>query len=178
MVESREKLVDQETGASELGPAAFVRSELFGRTFREGMQLVEETANYLDGDGRKASSDLSREAALSYASASMRLTTQLMQIASWLLVLRAVREGDMTLQEAADPKYRLTKAENNAEQAVVEGLPSNLVQLIELSDQLFSRIFRLDTDLFISPARDDAAAPRTDAAGQQRALLQAFGRNS
>ncbi|HRL24321.1 MAG TPA: DUF1465 family protein, partial [Brevundimonas diminuta] len=38
----------------------FARSELFERTFREGMELVEETAAYLDGDGRQDSRLLSR----------------------------------------------------------------------------------------------------------------------
>ena len=40
--------------------AGFVQSEVFARTFQEGMALVEETANYLDGDGRAASKALSR----------------------------------------------------------------------------------------------------------------------
>ena len=85
----------------------FARSELFDRTFREGMELVEDTAAYLDGDGRRESKLLSRATALAYASESMSLTTRLMQIASWLLVQRAVREGDMTPEAAADPRYRM-----------------------------------------------------------------------
>ena len=32
--------------------ARFTDSEQFEKTFREGMGLVEETANYLDGEGR------------------------------------------------------------------------------------------------------------------------------
>ena len=38
----------------------------------------------------------------------MRLTTQLMQVASWLLVQRAVREGDMAATEACDDRYRVS----------------------------------------------------------------------
>ena len=75
----------------------FARSELFDRTFREGMELVEETAAYLDGEGRRDSKMLSRAAALAYAAESMKLTTRLMQIASWLLVQRAVREISVRL---------------------------------------------------------------------------------
>ena len=60
----------------------FARSELFDRTFREGMELVEETAAYLDGEGRRDSKMLSRAAPLAYAAESMKLTTRLMQIAS------------------------------------------------------------------------------------------------
>ena len=59
----------------------FAASELFDRTFQEGMELVEETAAYLDGAGRHESKRLSRSAALAYASESMRLTTRLMQLA-------------------------------------------------------------------------------------------------
>src|SRR5581483_9954144 len=85
----------------------FAKSELFQRTFQEGMDLVEETASYLDGSGRQASKLLSRSAALAYAAESMRLTTRLMQVASWLLVQRAVREGDMAAEAAQDASYRL-----------------------------------------------------------------------
>ena len=59
----------------------FTASELFDRTFREGMELVEAAATYLDGPGRQQSKLLSRNAALAYAGESMRLTTRLMQVA-------------------------------------------------------------------------------------------------
>src|SRR5690348_3818399 len=85
----------------------FAASELFERTFQEGMDLVEETAAYLDGAGRQDSKLLSRNAALAYASESMRLTTRLMQVASWLLVQRAVREGDMPPEAACQESYRV-----------------------------------------------------------------------
>ena len=64
---------------------SFVHSDAFKALFQEGMELVEETAAYLDGAGREESRHLSRQASLAYASESMRLTTRLMQIASWLL---------------------------------------------------------------------------------------------
>lgn len=150
----------------------FVQSELFARTFREGMALVEETANYLDGEGRDASKELPRETALSYAGASMRLTTQLMQIASWLLVLRAVREGEMGAGEASDAKYRLIPGEAASVKFKSDGLPDRLVGLIDAAHQLYNRISRLDRELFTGEA---APAEKNDAAAQQRALLKAFG---
>lgn len=164
--------------AAEKGPSGnsgamtFVQSEVFARTFREGMSLVEETANYLDGDGRDASKSLSRSAALSYAGASMRLTTQLMQIASWLLVLRAVREGDMSVSEACEGKYRLGSRERAPADLLSGELPNKLLSLIDGAAQLYDRISRLDMDLFTN-----SKSPTTgrDAAAQQRALLDAFG---
>lgn len=153
------------------GADNFVQSELFARTFREGMALVEETANYLDGEGRDASKQLPRESALSYAGASMRLTTQLMQIASWLLVLRAVREGEMVLGEASDAKYRLNASETISTRHKAEGLPERLVTLIDSAQQLYSRISRLDRELFVGSVDTEE---KNDAAAQQRALLKAF----
>ncbi len=155
------------------GAATFVQSELFARTFREGMGLVEETANYLDGEGRTASKSLPRDAALSYAGASMRLTTLLMQIASWLLVLRAVREGEMALTEASDQKYRLDASTEWRSDFHSEGLPEALVALMEATHQLYERISRLDADLF---SAGESRMRESDAAGQQRALLRAFGK--
>lgn len=156
---------------NETGAATFVQSELFARTFREGMALVEETASYLDGEGRTASKELSRDAAMSYAGASMRLTTQLMQIASWLLVLRAVREDEMSLIEASEPKYRLESTTTSNNDYEFAGLPDKLMLLIENTRQLYSRISRLDADIF-APKQEQEQG---DVALQHRALLEAFG---
>jgi regulator of CtrA degradation len=51
-------------------------SAQFKTLYAEGMALVEETANYLDGPGRTASKALPRLAAVLYAAESMRLTTR------------------------------------------------------------------------------------------------------
>src|ERR1700721_4895176 len=75
-------------------------SVAFKDLFREGMTLVEEAASYLDGPGREESRVLPRPAALAYSTESMRLTTRLMQVASWLLLQRAVNEGELTSSEA------------------------------------------------------------------------------
>ncbi|RZO65339.1 MAG: DUF1465 family protein [Parvularculaceae bacterium] len=163
------------TNSAETGPEAFVKSEVFARTFKEGMALVEETANYLDGDGRSASKALSQSAALSYAGASMRLTTQLMQIASWLLVLRAVRDGDMEISEAWEAKYRLAAREPAPKEIQsTKELPSVLLALSAASSQLYSRISRLDADLFSKSEKGEGQ--QGDAAAQLRTLHEAFGR--
>jgi regulator of CtrA degradation len=150
---------------------AFTGSALFEKTFDEGMALVEETARYLDGNGREESRGLPRKAAMLYAGESMRVTTRLMQAASWLLVQRAVHDGDMEADAASSERYRLGSKEiclgKSAEG--VETLPSVLQDLLEKSDNLYRRIARLDDVLFGNPA------PAAGARGQQDALAQAFG---
>ena len=132
----------------------FTASELFAKTFREGMDMVEETAAYLDGPGRQDSKKLGRNDALIYASQSMRLTTRLMQVASWLLVQRALKEGEMSGAEARAEKYRLVP-ENQDDSANTEplahhaaSLPALLLDLLARSEKLYERIVRLDRSLY------------------------------
>ena len=149
----------------------FTASALFERTFEEGMALVEETARYLDGRGREEARDLPRKAALLYAGESMRVTTRLMQAASWLLVQRAVQEGDMRADEAGSDRYRLGSKEIcfGGSTAAIEILPGTLQDLLARSDNLYRRLARLDDILY--QKRKTASAVRTHIAR----LHQAFG---
>jgi regulator of CtrA degradation len=140
----------------------FARSELFERTFQEGMELVEETATYLDGAGRQESKLLSRNAALAYASESMRLTTRLMQVASWLLVQRAVREGDMAPTAACEDRYRLAAEEiclGAADEAAEEDLPPGLTVLLDRSERLYERVRHLDRRMYVEGTDTEAPHP-------------------
>lgn len=140
----------------------FARSELFERTFQEGMALVEETAGYLDGEGRQESKLLSRNAALAYAAQSMRLTTRLMQVASWLLVQRAVREGDMAPAAACEDRYRLNADEPKA---AVDGggdatdIPRGLALLADRAERLYDRVRHLDRRMYVEGPEAPAANP-------------------
>ena len=60
----------------------------------------------MDQDGRNPNS-FYRSSALAYATESMRLTTRLMQLASWLLLHRAVKEGEMSLAQANKEKAKV-----------------------------------------------------------------------
>jgi len=127
-------------------------SPAFGTLFREGMDLVEETAAYLDGPGRTEAKALERSVSLSYATESMRLTTRLMQLASWLLLHRAVKEGEMTLHQAnrEKTKVKLTAADPGPDD-VIEKLPERLQDLVARSMALQSKVRRLDVTIH-SPA--------------------------
>ena len=134
----------------------FTNSAAFGVLFREGMDLVEETAAYLDGPGRQESKKLARSAALAYATESMRLTTRLMQLASWLLLHRAVKEGEMSLAQAnkEKAKVKLSVSEMSDEENI-KLVPQQLRSLIERSKALQLAIRRLDATMHATadPAR-------------------------
>lgn len=152
----------------------FATSEMFSRLFKDGMAMVEETAAYLDGPGRSESRVLPRKVALAYAGESMRLTTRLMQVASWLLVQRAIKEGEMTPEEAADEKYRLTAHEvcRGRPMDASDLLPQRLIELLDLSEKIYERIDRLDVSMFRNPSRRDRVSTVTKQISQ---LEAAFG---
>ncbi|MEM6666909.1 MAG: DUF1465 family protein [Pseudomonadota bacterium] len=128
----------------------FAESGQFREFFREGMALVEETADYLDGAGRAESKLLERPAALLYASESMRLTTRLMQLASWLLLQRAVNDGEMTQEQAEREKAKvsLETLAPNADDPAFTNLPLGLLDLITRSQGLQARVQKIDAFLF------------------------------
>jgi regulator of CtrA degradation len=134
-------------------------SQAFSNLFRDGMALVEETATYLDGPGRQDSKKLDRNAALAYATESMRLTTRLMQLASWLLLHRAVKEGEMSLAQAnkEKAKVKLSAIDNDDDNYKV--LPERLRGLIDRSRRLHGAVRRLDVTMHAKPA---AASGRPD----------------
>lgn len=150
---------------------SFTDSAMFDRTFDEGMSLVEETARYLDGKGREEARVLPRKAAMLYAGESMRVTTRLMQAASWLLVQRAVRDGDMERDDAMNERYRLGSREICLGRCGEDTapLPVELQELLVRSDRLYRRIARLDDILF-----GESTFAVTGARAQQDVLSQAF----
>ena len=132
-------------------------SAAFGTLFREGMDLVEETASYLDGDGRNEAKALERSVSLTYATESMRLTTRLMQLASWLLLHRAVKEGEMTLSQAnrEKTKVKLSAADPSPNDMLLK-LPQQLQDLIARSMALQAKVRRLDITIH-APASDQVS---------------------
>lgn len=68
----------------------------FERLYEETMRLIEETASYIDTEGKQVSCSLPKDISRLYAREAVFLSTRLMQIASRLFLLRAKREGDMS----------------------------------------------------------------------------------
>ena len=164
-----------EKRATEAGAVSFserlANSQVFAALFRDGMALVEETASYLDGAGRTVSKKLERSAALVYATESMRLTTRLMQLASWLLLHRAVKEGEMTLAQASKEKSKVRLAACDPGDAKsVALLPTRLRELIARSTKLQAEVRRLDATMHAPPPVKIAAGNPVE---RQLGLLKA-----
>src|SRR5687767_6032312 len=153
-------------------------SAAFGTLFREGMDLVEETAAYLDGVGRTEAKALDRSVSLTYATESMRLTTRLMQLASWLLLHRAVKEGEMTLSQANKEKAKVKLAAGEpGDSDTVKLLPERLRLLIDRSKKLNDQVRRLDANIYAPPLAPDRPKPGNPVERQLGLLKAAFERD-
>ena len=167
------------TGVTVSFAERYAASEQFDAIFKEGMALVETTAAYLDGSGRKAAKALSPALAALYATESMRLTTRLLELASWLLVRRSLKTGEITLDEARVKRRRIRLAVigRPAHTKGFTELPQGLQDLVEQSIALNDRIYQIDRALEAPVSR--VVEPATNPVAQQiERLTQAFpGRN-
>ena len=157
---------------------SFTDSAMFDRTFDEGMSLVEETAAYLDGNGRAASKVLPRMASVLYAAESMRLTTRLMQMASWLLLQRAVNNGEMSRDQvlAEKTKVRLDGFNVDRNAPGWNDLPESFRDLVERSLRLQNRVALLDREIY-RPSETIVPDNQNSVKAQLSLLQTAFGLN-
>jgi regulator of CtrA degradation len=138
-----------------------VFSDSFKPLYNEGMSLVEQTAEYLDGPGRAEARKLSRQAATLYAAESMRLTTRLMQIASWLLLQRAANSGEMTRDQVAIEKSKVRLDTASAPEGA-DGwteLPDAFLSLVRQSLSLQNLVRRMDEEIYGGQAGSDSGLP-------------------
>lgn len=156
----------------------FAQSDQFDAIFKEGMALVERTAAYLDGPGRKEAKTLKAPLTLVYATESMRLTTRLLELASWLLIRRGVKDGELTATEAEARRGRVKLQPIGRPSHVkhFDDLPDGLRKLIEASILLNERILKLDQAINMREATPaTAASPITDQVSRIRAAFSVVG---
>jgi regulator of CtrA degradation len=170
-----------ERGLNTVSFAGHVASSTqFKSLYAEGMGLVEETASYLDGVGRQASKVLPRMASVLYAAESMRLTTRLMQMASWLLLQRAVNNGEMSRDQVLSEKNKVRLDSFNVDKTAPgwNDLPEAFRDLIERSLRLQNRIALLDREIYRPQEVQTFEPGNQNSVQAQLSLLQtAFGNN-
>ena len=154
-----------------------VFSQSFKPLYDEGMRLVEQAAEYLNGEGRVEAKGLSRVAATLYAAESMRLTTRLMQVASWLLLQRAANSGEMTRDQVASEKLkvRLDTASAHDDAPGWDELPEAFRAIVEHSLRLQGLVRRMDEQIYGDAAKQAARAAGNPVSDQITLLKTAFG---
>jgi regulator of CtrA degradation len=171
---------ERETGNTIKLAERRVFSSSFKPLYEEGMRLVEEAAEYLDGQGRSEAKRMSRPCATLYAAESMRLTTRLMQVASWLLLQRAANSGEMTRDQVACEKTKVRLDTASAQDAAPGwvDLPAGFRDLVIRSLRIQALVRRMDEEIYGDASRTaaNAGARRNNPVSDQITLLKtAFG---
>jgi len=155
----------------------FAHSDKFDKVFDQGMALVERAAQYLDGEGRKDAKSLKPPVSIAYATESMRLTTRLLDLASWLLIQRSLKDGEISQDDALDKRQSINLRSFGCASHVryYDQLPLGLQKLIKQSYALNDRIRQLDAALQSeASAMQSISTPVND---QHRLLETQFSRD-
>ena len=149
---------------------------IFDIAYADGMGLVEETADYLDGAGRRDLKGLSGDVTVLYAAESMRLTARLLDIASWLMIARALKRGEINSDEAKFKRQRV-KLQMLGRPSHTPGfasLPSELQRLVGESFAILERVIRIDASLGSVPEMEQSRTDRVSRAERQSAQIIQF----
>jgi regulator of CtrA degradation len=134
----------------------FAGTAFFEKTYREALDLLRETRDYLAYCHERDMRNLRPIDRLRFSLESTRLTARLTGIMAWLFVQKALEAGELTALEAARESHCLLRREvclagaapagdlaGNAASAAAE-MPRGLTSLLERSRRLYARIARLD----------------------------------
>jgi len=112
-----------------------------------------------------------------YAAESMRLTTRLMQMASWLLLQRAVNNGEMSRDQVLSEKSKVRLDGFNVDRNAPGwlDLPESFRDLVERSLRLQNRVALLDREIYRAPEAVVISDNENSVRAQQNLLHTAFG---
>lgn len=127
-------------------PHKLANTAFFGRTFDEALTLVIEARDYVAGRLSFDRETVSVSNQLVCDCETLRLTSRLTHIMAWLLIQRAVHEGEIPAADAQAAANRLGghKVCLADDPATVERLPTTLQSLLTRSYKLFVRVARLN----------------------------------
>ena len=134
----------------------------------EAMTLADAARAYFDREGQDERAGLDAVTRVAFSCESLKVTTRLMHVVSWLLVRKAIQAGELSEAAAMAPERRLPRGDVAApideDPSRLLRLPPRARHLIDGSRDLYDRVRRFDAQL------DAAAASRGGPTGA-RALL-------
>lgn len=125
-------------------PPAFFR-----RTYDETMDLMVEARNYMAYVERRERERAGVVTGLRMSCEAMRVTSRLTQVMAWLMIQRAVHEGEIDPVEAAAEHHRLSGGDVCLDSSFTddETLPGGLRSLLDRSFRLYQRVARLEEQM-------------------------------
>lgn len=122
-----------------------LRGRLIDSLYTEAMVLADEARSYFDQEGRADREQLTPLMRVTLSCESLKITTRLMNMLSWLLTQRAVELGQIE-GTAMRTSAGWADDDDGQDQASLAGLPRAAIGLIEASRELQARVRRIDSD--------------------------------
>ena len=121
----------------------------FRRTYDETLDLMIEARNYMAYVEPGRRDRAGGMAALRMSCEAMRVTSRLTQVMAWLMMQRAVHEGEVELDEALSEPNRLSGEDVCLDETFThdETLPGGLRSLLQRSLSLYQRVSRLEAQM-------------------------------
>src|SRR3546814_8051982 len=107
------------------------------------MVLADEARSYFDRGGLEDREAMSPADRVAFSCESLKVTTRLMHVVSWLLLRRAADAGELRPAELQQPARRLGDASDTDSEALA-AMPERARLIIEASCDLYQRIKRMD----------------------------------
>jgi regulator of CtrA degradation len=122
------------------------QAAFFRRTYDETMTLMVEARNYLAYSERRERERVGGMAGLRMSCEAMRVTSRLTQVMAWLMMQRAVHEGEVNVEDSLREECRLSGADVCLDETFNgdETLPNPLRSLMDRSYRLYVRVARLE----------------------------------
>lgn len=126
--------------------APIAETRFFTKTYDETVALLEQTRDYLTHAWPKAQAQFTPTQRTRINCEGMRVTARLAQVMAWLLAQRAAFSGEISREEAAGERFRLSEQKVCMAETETAGadLPQRLCELLDLSLRLYIRVARLD----------------------------------
>lgn len=129
----------------QLPPHAVLTPKLLDGLYLEAMVLTDEARSYFDIEGPQEQHLLDPRRRLAFACESLRVTTKLMQVVSWLLVHKAAQTDP---SRGRDHPARLASFYSLDEDSPeLEQLTERALEIVLAANDLYDRVRRLDDQL-------------------------------
>lgn len=134
---------------TETSHQAVLTPALIDPLYAEALALADEARGYFAQTGQDDRLDLEPMERVLFSCESLKVTTRLMHVISWLMVGKAVAAGEMTPAEACVPERRLGFVEGSDEtkEPRLTRLPAPALALIRRSRELYERVSRIEASL-------------------------------
>ena len=122
---------------------------MFDGPYSETMSLLEKVRHYILYEERYDRQRVGEKSTHIINSEVMDIIARLSHVLSWLIAQKAVRAGEITIEESLEPKWQLSSAIvcMNTVYEADESIPERLRHFMVQSRNLFERVERLERQL-------------------------------